>query len=96
VRLKPIRHSLAIAFSYSMHADPAPARFFVASYGNDADQCTFGSPCKTFQHAVDVADADDEVTALDGADYGPITITKAVPFETGNCKVGPQGSMFSR
>ena len=96
MRLKPIRHSLAIAFSYSMHADPAPARFFVASYGNDADQCTFGSPCKTFQHAVDVADAGGEVTAIDGAGYGAITITKAVPFDTGNCKFGPQGSVLWR
>jgi hypothetical protein len=55
-----------------------------------------GRLCKTFQHAVDVADAGDEVTAIDGAGYGPITITKAVPFDTGNCKVGPQGSMLSR
>jgi len=40
---------------------------FVASYGNDANPCTFGSPCKTFQQAVNVVDAGGEVTAIDSA-----------------------------
>ena len=45
----------------------ARARVFVASYGNDANSCTFGSPCKTFQHAHDVVDAGGEVTAIQPA-----------------------------
>ena len=56
---------------------PEPA-FFVASYGNDANPCTFGSPCKTFQQAVNAVDAGGEVTAIDSAGFGPIAITKAV------------------
>jgi hypothetical protein len=56
----------------------ARARVFVASYGNDANPCTFGSPCKTFQHAHDVVDAGGEITAIDSAGFGPINITKAV------------------
>ena len=56
----------------------ARARVFVASYGNDGNQCTFGSPCKTFQQAVNVVDAGGEVTAIDSAGFGPITITQAV------------------
>jgi hypothetical protein len=56
----------------------ARARVFVASYGNDANPCTFLSPCKTFQHAHDVVDAGGEVTAIDSAGFGPINITKAV------------------
>jgi hypothetical protein len=51
---------------------------FVASYGNDANACTFGSPCKTFQQAVNVVDPGGEVTAIDSAGFGPINITKAV------------------
>jgi len=72
-----------------MHAASAHTcvRVFVASYGNDANQCTFGS-------AVDVADAGGEVTAIDSADFDPIT--KAVPFDPGNCEVGPPGSLLSR
>ena len=54
------------------------ARVFVASYGNDSNPCTFGSPCRNFQQAVNVVDPGGEVTAIDSAGFGPINITKAV------------------
>ena len=72
---------LALALVCSISADPAQAqraRTFVASYGNDANPCTFGSPCKTFQQAVNVVAAGGEVTAIDSAGFGPITISQAV------------------
>ena len=72
----------ATAFACSLATAPAHAaardRVFVASYGNDANPCTFGSPCKTFQQAVSVVAAGGEVTAIDSAGFGPISITKAV------------------
>jgi hypothetical protein len=71
---------LAAALACSLASAPAHARarVFVASYGNDSNPCTFGSPCKTFQQAVTIVDAGGEVTAIDSAGFGPITITKAV------------------
>jgi len=71
---------LATAFACSLATAPAHARarVFVASYGNDANPCTFGSPCKTFQQAVNAVDAGGEVTAIDSAGFGPINITKSV------------------
>jgi hypothetical protein len=54
------------------------ARVFVASYGSDSNPCTFGSPCKTLQQAVNVVAAGGEVTAIDSAGFGPIIITQAV------------------
>jgi len=71
---------LATALACSAASAPAHARarVFVASYGNDANPCTFGSPCKTFQQAVNVVDPGGEVTAIDSAGFGPISITKAV------------------
>jgi hypothetical protein len=71
---------LATALVCSLASVPAyaRARVFVASYGSDANPCTFGSPCKTFQHAHDVVDAGGEVTAIDSAGFGPINIMKAV------------------
>jgi len=71
---------LAVAFACTLATAPANARarVFVASYGNDANPCTFGSPCKTFQVAVNVVDPGGEVTAIDSAGFGPISITKAV------------------
>src|ERR1700758_1197202 len=72
---------LATTLACALLAAPAQAqrdRVFVASYGNDSNPCTFGSPCKTFQQAVNVVDAGGEVTAIDSAGFGPISITKAV------------------
>ena len=71
---------LAVAFACTFATAPAyaRARVFVASYGNDSNPCTFGSPCRNFQQAVDAVDAGGEVTAIDSAGFGPITITKAV------------------
>jgi hypothetical protein len=63
-------------------AAPAQAaardRVFVASYGSDSNPCTFGSPCKTFQNAVNVVAVGGEVTAIDSAGFGPIVITNSV------------------
>jgi hypothetical protein len=63
---------------FTASAQAQRARVFVASYGNDSNPCTFGSPCKTFQQAVNVVAAGGEVTAIDSAGFGPINITKAV------------------
>jgi len=68
----------ALAGSLASAPAHARARVFVASYGNDANPCTFGSPCKTFQQAVNVVDACGEVTAIDSAGFGPISISKSV------------------
>jgi len=67
-----------LACTLASTAAHARARVFVASFGNDANACTFGSPCKTFQQAVNVVDPGGEVTAIDSAGFGPINITKAV------------------
>jgi hypothetical protein len=68
----------ALACSLTTTAAHARARTFVASYGNDSNPCTFGSPCKTFQIAVNAVDAGGEVTAIDSAGFGPISISKSV------------------
>ena len=76
----PLTVMLASALACSLGTAPASARarVFVASYGNDENPCTFGSPCKTFQQAVNVVDAGGEVTAIDSAGFGPISISKSV------------------
>jgi hypothetical protein len=78
--------ALLAALSCSLASVPAHARArtFVASYGNDANACTFGSPCRNFQQAVNVVDPGGEVTAIDSAGFGPILITKAVTITSPN------------
>ena len=73
----------ALACSLFTVSAYARARTFVAS-GNDSNPCTFGSPCKTFQQAVNVVDPGGEVTAIDSAGFGPISITKAVAITSPN------------
>src|SRR6202167_738463 len=72
----------------SLFAMPAKAaardRVFVASYGNDANPCTFGSPCKTFQNALGVVAPGGEITAIDSAGFGPVTINKAITITSPN------------
>jgi hypothetical protein len=68
----------ALACSFATAPAHARARVFVASYGSDSNPCTFLSPCRNFQQAVNVVDAGGEVTAIDSAGFGPITITKSV------------------
>ena len=68
----------ALACSFATEPAHARARVFVASYGSDSNPCTFLSPCRNFQQAVNVVDPGGEVTAIDSAGFGPITITKAV------------------
>src|ERR1700744_141700 len=70
-----------------LSAAPALAqrdRVFVASYGSDSNPCTFGSPCKTFQQAVNVVAAGGEVTPIDSAGFGPVTIHRAVTITSPN------------
>src|ERR1700685_2527762 len=69
---------LATTLASMLFAVPAQAaqrdRVFVASYGNDANPCTFGSPCKTFQAAYMAVATGGEVTAIDSAGFGPLSI----------------------
>jgi hypothetical protein len=78
---------LVAVFTCGLLAAPAQAqraRVFVASYGSDSNPCTFGSPCKTFQHAHDVVADTGEITAIDSAGFGPLVITKGVTVTSPN------------
>jgi hypothetical protein len=66
-------------FAATLASVPAQAqRVFVAGTGLDTNPCTFASPCRSFQHAHDVAPAGGEISVLDSAGYGPVAITKAI------------------
>jgi hypothetical protein len=73
-----------VAILSTAPAQAQRARVFVASYGSDTNPCTFGSPCKTFQAAVNAVAAGGEVTAIDSAGFGPIFIDKSVTITSPN------------
>jgi hypothetical protein len=78
---------LIATLSCSLFAAPALAlrdRVFVASYGSDSNPCTYGSPCKTFQQAIDAASVGGEVTAIDSAGFGTFTIAHSITITSPN------------
>jgi hypothetical protein len=59
----------------------AQQRVFVASFGLDTNPCNVTQPCRTFQHAHDIAPANAEIDVLDPAGYGPVVITKGISIQ---------------
>jgi Right handed beta helix region len=59
----------------------AQTRVFVASFGLDTNPCNVAQPCRTFQHAHDIAPANSEIEVVDPAGYGPLTITKGISIQ---------------
>jgi hypothetical protein len=70
--------TIAISIAVGLPAQAQRARVFVASYGNNANPCTFLSPCRTFQVALSAVAPGGEITAIDSAGFGPLNIDKAV------------------
>lgn len=71
----------AVAAITLLTASPARAQAtttFVSGSGLDSNPCTEAAPCRSFQHAHDQTAAGGQVTMLDTAGYGALTITKAI------------------
>src|SRR5262245_60633730 len=70
-------------FSSSAHAQAT--RAFVSGTGNDINPCTVSSPCRTLQAALGKTAAGGEIYTRGSADYGVLTIDKAISIisETG-------------
>jgi len=73
----PLRHSAS--------SRQRSKRSLSGAYGSDSNPCTFLSPCRNFQQAVNVVDPGGEVTAIDSAGFGTVTITnKSVTITSPN------------
>ena len=72
----------AILLAPGLHIDCAQAQLartvVSAASGNDANDCSRATPCRTFQVAHDKTLSDGEVTVLDPGGYGGLTITKSI------------------
>jgi len=53
-------------------------RTYVSGTGSDSFPCTIAQPCKTLHAALSLTVAGGEIFLLNSANYGPVTITKAV------------------
>jgi hypothetical protein len=73
--------ALIVTVLVSMSAQAQPLRVFVSGLGLDTNPCTTTQPCRTFQHAHDIAAAKGEINVLDAAGYGAVTITKGISIQ---------------
>jgi len=53
-------------------------RTFVSGQGSDSNPCSLAAPCRSFAGALAQTNAGGEITILDPAGYGTVTINKAV------------------
>jgi hypothetical protein len=86
-----LRLLTAITIAYCLHAVPAQAqltRTYVSGSGNDGNPCTVTSPCQTIQAALALTVAGGEIYALNSANYGSVTINRAVSISGGHGTTG--------
>lgn len=53
-------------------------RTFVSGQGSDGNPCSLPAPCRTFARAATQTSAGGEITVLDSAGYGSVTITQSL------------------
>ena len=61
---------------------------YVSGRGNDGNSCTNSKPCKTLQRALALTAPGGQINALDSADYGYVTINKAVSIVSAKGSTG--------
>jgi hypothetical protein len=88
-------HAMLIAslLHTAAHAVPGSAptpqmRTYVSGLGTDNNPCTALLPCKSFQAALALTLAGGEIYVLNSADYGAVTINKAVTITSEGATAG--------
>jgi hypothetical protein len=79
--LIPFFQATALAGRPTQPTTPAATpltRTYVSGLGSDNNPCTVSSPCASLQAALALTIAGGEIFVLDSANYGPVTINKAV------------------
>ncbi len=77
--LTPLLCEAAHANSRRLGPAPTPQiRTYVSGLGDDSGPCTETAPCRSLQTAIGLTLAGGEIFVLDSADYGPVTIDKAL------------------
>lgn len=78
---------LGLAIAALVAATPAlalSAETWVSGTGTDSGACTRAAPCRSFQFAHDKTTSGGQVNVLTPANYGPLTINKAVSIVADN------------
>jgi len=84
----PMLHAVAQAAQPNQPPPTAQMRTFVSGLGSDGNPCTASSPCKTFTAALALTIAGGEIYVLNSANYGPVTINKALTITSEGAVAG--------
>ena len=69
-------------------AQAQPTRRWVSGTGNDANPCTFNSPCRTFAAAIAQTAAGGEINVKNPGVFGAVTIDKSITIDGGGTFAG--------
>ena len=92
----PLLQAMAQAAPPSKSPTPPPPspqmRTYVSGTGNDSYPCLASWPCQTFQAALALTVAGGEIFVLDSANYGGVTVNKAVSITSEGAVAGVSGA----
>jgi hypothetical protein len=72
---------LALLIGTSGSVGAQATRTWVSGVGDDVNPCSRTAPCKTFAGAISKTAAGGEISVLDPAGFGAVTITKAITID---------------
>lgn len=81
---------IAVSIAASSSALAASYSTYVSGGGTDSGACSFAAPCRTIQYALGQTFTNGQVHALNAADFGAVSITRAVHI------IGVPGASLSR
>jgi hypothetical protein len=70
--------AIALSTLVAIGADAQSVRTFVSGHGSDDGTCGLGAPCRSFAYAITQTEVSGEITVLDSAGYGAVTINKSI------------------
>lgn len=80
-KMRTLLNALAVfvvCLALSSIAQAQATRTWVSGVGDDANPCSRTAPCKTFAGAISKTAAGGEISVLDPAGFGALTITKSI------------------
>src|SRR4051812_14724012 len=73
--------SLGLGLFFAGSAYAQASRTWVSGVGDDVNPCSRTAPCKTFAGAISKTVAGGEISVLDPAGFGAVTITKSMTID---------------
>ena len=80
VRL-PLGLALFAVLCFAPVSAGASTRTFVSGGGNDKNSCSREAPCRTFARAITQTDAGGEISVMDSAEYGTVSIDRNITID---------------